>query len=228
MKVLTLSDIVVPFLYSPQIKERFIGIDLAIDCGDLPYYYLEYIGDELKTDICFVRGNHSKIEEFTTVGIHRFPLGATDLHCRVLNCKDLLLAGIEGSLRYRNGPFQYTQGEMWTLVFSMALALFSNHLRYDRYLDVFVTHAPPWGIHDQPDLPHQGIKAFLWLDKVFKPSYHFHGHTHIYRPDTERETKLGNTWVINTYGYRLTDIQPKDRKRTRIDSPPIKGPRKFG
>jgi uncharacterized protein len=218
MKLLTLSDIVVPFLYSPQVKELFPGIDLAIGCGDLPYDYLEYIGDELKTEICFVRGNHSKIEQNTTAGVRRFPLGANDLHCRVLKCKGLLLAGIEGSLRYRNGPFQYTQGQMWTLVFSMAPALLFNRVRYGRYLDVFVTHAPPWGIHDQPDLPHQGIKAFLWFDKVFKPAYHFHGHTHIYRPDTERETRLGNTWLINTFGYRVTNFQSEGRKKTPLSA----------
>jgi hypothetical protein len=219
MKVLTLSDILVPFLYSPRIKERFSTIDLAIDCGDLPYYYLEYIGDELKADIFFIRGNHSKLEETTTAGPRRAPLGAIDLHRCVFNYHGLLIAGVEGSLRYRNGPFQYNQAEMWGHVIALIPALISNRLRFGRYLDVFISHAPPWGIHDQVDLPHQGIKAFRWLDRVFKPAYHFHGHIHVYRPDVELETKFEKTWVINTFGYRLTYIQPGEQNLSRVESP---------
>lgn len=219
MNVLTLSDILVPFLYSPRIKQRFTGIDLAIDCGDLPYYYLEYIGDELKADIFFVRGNHSKLEESTTAGPRRAPLGAIDLHRRMLNYRGLLMAGVEGSLRYREGPFQYSQAEMWGHVLSLIPALLMNRLRFGRFLDVFVTHASPWGIHDQPDLPHLGIKAFRWFDRVFKPAYHFHGHIHVYRPDADLETKFDRTWVINTFGYRLTNIKPGEKDLTRVVSP---------
>ena len=31
-----------------------------------------------------------------------------------------------------------------------------NRQRYGRYLDVLVTHSPPFGVHDRPDLPHYG------------------------------------------------------------------------
>ena len=40
MKVLSLSDKVVSFIYGPQVKCRFKDVDLVIGCGDLPYYYL--------------------------------------------------------------------------------------------------------------------------------------------------------------------------------------------
>jgi hypothetical protein len=219
MNVLTVSDILVPLLYSPRIKERFGRTDVAIDCGDLPYYYLEYIGDELNSGIFFVRGNHSKIEESTTAGLRSAPLGAMDLHRRVVNYRGLLLAGVEGSLRYRPGPFQYNQSEMWWHVFALIPILLTNRVRYGRFLDVFVTHASPWGIHDQPDLTHQGIKAFRWFDKVFKPAYHFHGHIHVYRPDTILETKFERTWVINTFGYRLTQITPGEMDLAGVNSP---------
>jgi hypothetical protein len=218
MNVLTVSDILAPLLYSPRIKERFSETDLAIDCGDLPYYYLEYIGDELKAETFFVRGNHSKIIESTTAGPRSAPLGAKNLHRCVVNYRGLLMAGVEGCLRYRNGPFQYSQIEMWLHVFSLVPALFNNLLRYHRFLDIFVTHASPWGIHDQPDLTHQGIKAFRWFDGVFKPAYHFHGHIHVYRPDATLETKFEGTWVINTFGYRLTQIQPGEKDLARVCS----------
>jgi Icc-related predicted phosphoesterase len=108
---------------------------------------------------------------------------------------------------------------MWWHVFSLAPRLMVNRLLYGRYLDVFITHASPWGIHDQPDLPHQGIKAFRWFDRVFTPAYHFHGHIHVYRPDTSLETKFNHTWVINTFGYRLTHIQPGKKDLDRVESP---------
>jgi hypothetical protein len=83
-----------------------------------------------------------------------------------------------------------------------------NRAVYGRYLDVFVTHAPPWGIHDKPDLPHQGIKAFRWLLTVFSPNYHFHGHIHVYKPGTDIETRFHRTRVINTYGYTEITLEP--------------------
>ena len=74
---------------------------------------------------------------------------------------------------------------MWAFAISMVPALLVNKIRYGRYLDIFISHAPPWKIHDMEDLAHHGIKAFNWLIQVFKPLYHFHGHIHVYRSDTD-------------------------------------------
>jgi Icc-related predicted phosphoesterase len=59
------------------------------------------------------------------------------------------------------------------------------------------------------DLPHHGVKAFNWLNRVFKPMYHLHGHVHIYRSDTIIETQLDNTRVMNTYGYKEITLDQK-------------------
>ena len=213
MRVLTLSDIQIPFIYSSNIGERFCGVDLVIGCGDLNYYYLEFIVSALNVPTFFVRGNHAQETEYTTVGLRNAPLGAVDLHRRSINHNGLLMAGIEGSGRYREGPYQYTQEQMWTFVLGLAPFMLLNRLRYGRFLDIFVTHAPPWGIHDQPDLPHQGIKAFNWFIHQFKPAYHFHGHIHVYHPDTVTESMVGNTRVINTFGYRETILFPGQKHK---------------
>ncbi len=205
MKILSLSDVVLDSVYSPQIVNRFAGVDLVLGCGDLPYYYLEYVISKLDKPTFYVRGNHAHSMEYSEeLGGRSEPHGGTDLHRRVVNHKGLLLAGVQGSLRYRPGPYQYTQGEMFALVLQMVPQVLLNRLQFGRYLDLFVTHAPPEGIHDASDLPHHGIKAFRWFDNAFQPAYHFHGHIHVYRSDTVVETQMGQTRVVNTYGFRET------------------------
>lgn len=206
MKVLSLSDIQLQFIYSTQIQKRFSDVDLVIGCGDLSYSYQEYVLTSLNAPLYYVRGNHDKEVEYSPEEKRNGPNGGVDLHRRVVNYKGLLLAGVEGSLRYRIGRYQYTQTEMWNHVFRLLPGLLFNRIIHGRYLDVFVTHAPPRGVHDKTDLPHQGIDAFRWLIKVFKPAYHFHGHIHVYRPDAPVETKFEQTLVINTYGYRETTL----------------------
>jgi Icc-related predicted phosphoesterase len=81
-----------------------------------------------------------------------------------------------------------------------------NKLLYGRFLDIFVTHAPPAGVHDRSDFAHQGIKAFRWLITTFQPTVHLHGHIHLYRPGEVWESNLGSTRVINTFRYQLIEF----------------------
>ncbi len=202
MKILSVSDVETPFIYSPTIKKKFADIDWIIGCGDLRYSYLEYMMSMLNKPLYFVRGNHC-CDEFSCGECRKMPWGAEDLHKKVIYNPqyNLIMAGIEGSIRYSGKSYQYTQGEMWEFVWRLVPELLLNKWRYGRYLDLFITHAPPWGIHDKEDLPHQGIKAFRWLIERFQPRYHIHGHIHIYSPNTVRETQFNGTRVINTFGY---------------------------
>lgn len=207
MRILSVSDTEIGFIYSPMIVEKFQSIDMVISCGDLPYYYLEYILSMLNVPLYYVRGNHASRVEITTGGERTSPWGAINIHQRVVeDDTGLLMAGLEGCLQYNRGPYQYTQGEYWMKVFRLIPGLMLNKVRFGRYLDIFVTHAPPWKVHDDDDLPHRGIKAFNWFNKVFQPTYHLHGHIHIYRNDIETVTQVGATIVINTYGYKVLDI----------------------
>ncbi len=96
---------------------------------------------------------------------------------------------------------------MWSHVLSLCPALLSNRMQRGRYLDIFVTHSPPWQINDETDRAHRGIKAFRWLLRVFQPPYHFHGHVHTYVPSAVVETRFHKTRVINAYGHRRMTIQ---------------------
>lgn len=224
MKVLAVSDIEVDMIYSPLITQRFKDVDLVIGCGDLPYYYLEYIISMLNRPLYFVRGNHApRFREEGTGGDRTSPWGGVDLHRKVTrDPSGLLMAGIEGSLNYNNGRFQYTQGEMWSMVLGMVPRLMLNRMLYGRYLDIFVTHAPPAGIHDKDDLPHRGIRAFRWFIEKFKPTYHLHGHIHIYQQYDITETQHESTRVINTYAYK-TLVFELGAKREGILKNPAEG-----
>ena len=206
MKVLSLSDKVSDRIYRPGLKERFPDVDLVLGCGDLPYYYLEFVVDSLNVPVFFVRGNHANLIEYSESGDRKKPGGAIDLHRKMVNHKGILMLGFEGCLRYRKGPFMYTEREMWKFVLGIAPKLLWNKIRYGRYLDILVTHAPSFGINDQEDRVHQGFKALRWLVEKFKPAYHFHGHVHVYDRNQQKETLHGETIVINAYGYQKTEI----------------------
>ncbi|HEX2981258.1 MAG TPA: hypothetical protein VHO48_13395, partial [Anaerolineaceae bacterium] len=119
MKILSISDTEVSFIYSPHVAERYPDVDLVLSCGDLSYFYLEYIISTLNVPLYYVRGNHAKSIEIGTMGERTEPWGGIDLHRRTVNDRGLLLAGLQGSLRYNQGPYQYTQEEKWSLVHSL-------------------------------------------------------------------------------------------------------------
>jgi len=207
MKILSVSDVVDPILYSPGLTRRCGKVDLLISCGDIPMDYLEYISSVLGVSLHYVHGNHVRDKDETDhTDLHQ-TFGGIDLHRNVIrHASGALLAGIEGCLRYRGGKYLYSQTEMWMMVFGLVPGLLRNRIQYGRYLDIFVTHAPEWHIHDDDDLPHRGIKAFNWLVKVFQPKYNLHAHVHVYRPDIATETRVGETRIINTYGYKILDL----------------------
>jgi Icc-related predicted phosphoesterase len=203
MKILAVSDVVVDWIYSPRVHLLLSDTDLVIGCGDLPSFYLEFIISSLNVPLFQINGNHS-----FPMGkkAYRNTNGSIDLHRRVINYKGYTFAGVEGSLLYKNGAYQYSQFGMWLNVFELIPSLLLNRIKYGRYLNVFVSHAPPWGIHDQSDLAHRGIKAFRWLLTQFQPDYSLHGHIHIYRPDMVIESEFGKTRVINAFGYRKIEL----------------------
>jgi Icc-related predicted phosphoesterase len=206
MKILALSDCVVEAIYSLNIREMYGDVDLVIGCGDLPYYYLEFVTTVLPVPVVYVYGNHDKTQ-FTSDGrILTAPEGCIPLEGRRETIKGLLLAGLGGSMRYHpRAIHQYTNGQMWTRIARLTPGLMTNRLRHGRYLDILVTHAPPFGIHDGQDLPHKGFKSFLAFMRAFKPTYLLHGHKHQHRRDIVECTRYHETTVINVYPKKVID-----------------------
>jgi Icc-related predicted phosphoesterase len=202
MRILTVSDKVDELLYSAAITRLFGDVDLVLGCGDLPHYYLEFIVTMLGGPVFYVLGNHDGPRS-----AREYPGGCENIDGRTVRYGKLLVAGLEGSMRYnRNPDFQYTEQEMLHKAWRLVPGLMMNKLLYGRYLDILITHAPPRGVHDEPDRCHQGFGAFLFFMDHFRPRYLIHGHVHVYSPLQAVESTYGHTQVINTYGYRTLDI----------------------
>lgn len=208
MKILALSDEVAGPIYSSHIKEQYGDVDLVIGCGDLPYYYLEYVVTMLMdVPVVYVYGNHDKTQ-YTADGR---TLNAAE-GCKIIDGKvhavdDLILVGLGGSIRYQpNAIHQYTEGEMVGRILQLIPRLIFNRLTRGRFLDILVTHSPPFGIHDGKDRAHVGFKSLLTFMRYFKPRYMLHGHKHIYRRDTKRVTQYHATTVINVYPVHVLEL----------------------
>lgn len=211
IKVLSVSDKVENHLLDAKTASEIGEIDLILACGDLPYYYLENLFEKYEVPLLFVRGNHDKSVEYGARGPRSAPISGINLHNNLVELNNMLFLGFEGSVRYKTGPFMYTQLEMWLYVLSKVPRLLWNKLIYGRFLDVLVTHAPTWKVNDAPDPAHQGFKAFAWLIKNFKPAFHIHGHIHIYEEQQAEETIFHATKVINTYKYKKSILKAGKR-----------------
>lgn len=210
MQLLTLSDVVVPAIYSPQIRQMYCDVDLVLSCGDLPYYYLEYVTTLLPADVAYVLGNHDAPVQTSHGTVITRPRGCISLEGRTLELNGLLLAGLGGSMRYRPGAMQqYSEAQMRARILGLIPRLLANRLRYGRYLDILVTHSPPFGIHDASDRAHTGFKSFLTFMRYFHPVYLLHGHKHRYRWDVQERTRYEETTVINVFPKRIVHWPPR-------------------
>ncbi len=208
MKALAVSDKVVDFLYASDVRRRYPDIDLIIGCGDLPWYYLDFLLSSLDTPLIYVRGNHDGDPQFLSNGEMISSLAAgIDLHERVKMVNGLLCAGMEGSIRYHpNAPLMYTEKVMRRKILALTLKVKVAEILRKRRLDLFVVHSPPFGIHDEDDRAHIGFKAYLDFMRWAKPRYLLHGHVHHYGSKTIRETKYLQTTVCNVFPYQIFDI----------------------
>ena len=207
MKILALSDEVLEQVYSPSLRERYGDVDLVLGCGDLPFYYLEFVVSTLDVPLLYVLGNHDRGPQYTADGrVLTSVQGGCNIHGHLVQEQGLFIGGLQGSMRYRpEAPLMYTEAEMRLEILKLLPRLWLNRVRYGRALDILITHSPPFGIHDQPDLPHKGFQSFLPLLKFAQPRYFLHGHIHLYR-SIPQETQFGPTTIINVYPLRVLEV----------------------
>jgi uncharacterized protein len=216
MRILCVSDQVDPLVYSPRMRERFKDVDLVLSAGDLPPEYLGFITSMLNRDLVYVMGNHD-LSELEARGVRRWlqddkdaidsSTGAIDAGFRFRRAEGLIVLGLPGSMRYNQGPNQYTEGGMARRIALLVPRLLLNRLLYGRAVDLVLTHASPQGIHDRDDPCHRGFKCFLWLMRTFKPKWLVHGHIHLYDLADVRISEYCQTTVINAFGHWLLDTE---------------------
>jgi Calcineurin-like phosphoesterase len=215
--VLAVSDEVDHALYADVGAAR--DARLIVACGDLPFDYLGYLMNALDVPLVFVPGNHDPdVSGYRTsragltlqAGLPArppWPDGAVNADRAVVDAAGLRIAGLGGCLRYSDGPNQYTQRQQARRARSLSRRARWRAARDGHGVDVLLTHAPPWGVGDRQDRPHQGFEALHWLTGRLQPSLLLHGHIH---PDETPTTvhQLGRTVVRNVAGHHLLDIEP--------------------
>lgn len=194
LRLLAVSDEVEPQLLDERTVAGQGPIDLVIGCGDLPADYLDGLATLYAAPLVFVRGNHDPPDRKGD-----YPPDA-EIDGRVVTEKGLLIAGLEGCIRYSDGPHQYTERQMTAKVLGLRLRL------RGRRPDVLITHGPPAGINEGTDPPHRGLQAVRRAVAWMRPRLLLHGHVHPYGRDLVREAQLGETRVINVVGHRLIEM----------------------
>lgn len=206
MRILAVSDEVVERLYNVSAREMIPAPDLIFGCGDLDYAYLEFLVTLFNVPLYYVPGNHDPAFTWTfaTSRAH----GCFNIDRKITIERGLIVAGLGGSIRYRpDAPNQYTQNEMYGRALALFPKLIQNRFRCGRALDVLITHAPPFGIHDDDDPAHQGFHALNLLIRWAKPRYVLHGHTHVIRRNLQKtDTNVGSTKILNAHPYRMLEI----------------------
>jgi Icc-related predicted phosphoesterase len=218
MKVLCIADHVDPFIYSAGIKSRFKDVDIVLSAGDLSLEYYDFIVSSLNKPLYFVFGNHHladrrryerRLDPFGLPVPENVQggAGATYLEGRVVRAEGLILAGLGGSIWYNGGEHQYTNFAMFLSMLRLLPGLLWNRVSRGRWLDILVTHSPPYGINDLPDPCHTGFRVFLWFMRTFRPRYLVHGHVHLYDRNAAREAQYGDTTVLNAYDHTVIDLE---------------------
>ncbi len=215
MKVLCIADHVDPFIYSANLKSRFADVDIVLSAGDLALEYYDFIVSTLNKPLLFVFGNHH-LEGRADSNHDPFEAqtpswmkggGAICLEGRVMRVKGLIMAGLGGSIWYNGGDNQYTNFSMFFAILRLLPGMLWHRIVHGRYLDVLLTHSPPYGINDLPDACHTGFSIFLWFMRKFHPRYLIHGHVHLYDRNAAREATYGTTTVINAYDHILVKLE---------------------
>lgn len=212
MRILAVADEIDDFLYGDKLQT--LRPDLVVSCGDLPFDYLEYLVTTLNVPLVYVPGNHDpnvKPTDTTFVPLdHRVPIpgpeGCDNVDGRIMEVQGLRVAGLGGSLRYKDGPNQYTQAQMRWRALNLEVRMRMKRVPSGhRKLDVMITHAPPFGVAPAEDAAHVGFVGFHRMIQGLHPALLVHGHIHPYgRMQPER--RVDGTRVINAIPSRMIEL----------------------
>lgn len=195
MKILIVGDKESQYIWEHYDYDRFSGLDFIISTGDLKPEFLSFLVTITNVPLFYVHGNHDTL--YKTIP----PEGCDSIDGKFIKYKGLRIMGLGGSQFYNSRNHQYTESEM-----SRRLLKLKPYILFNKGVDIFVSHAPAFGLGDGKDLCHTGFKCFTKLIETYQPAYHFHGHQHLNYGDTERSITKNNTKIINSYEYQLLEF----------------------
>lgn len=199
IKILALADEESKFLWDYFQKESLQDIDLILACGDLKASYLSFLATFSCAPILYVHGNHDTTYE------EKPPEGCICIEDKIYVHKGLRIAGLGGSVRYKQSqaPFcQYEEKEM-----AKRVAKMKNRAKRFGGIDILITHSPARGLNDGDDRPHMGFSCFHDLLDVYPPKVFVHGHVHMNYGNFPREAWRGDTKVINAFQKYIFEIE---------------------
>jgi hypothetical protein len=213
MRALVVADEVEERLWTCGVRAE---VDLVLGAGDLPFDYLGYLADAVDRPCVFVPGNHDPdLSGFTRSGglwvragfpqTWPGPPGGINADGRVVDVAGLRIAGLGGSVRYNDGPNQWTQAQQARRARRLVRAAERRCRKDGRGVDILLTHAPPRGVGDREDPPHRGFDCLLWTVERLRPKWLLHGHIHPYGEHLP-EHRLGTTRVRNVVGAWVLDL----------------------
>jgi uncharacterized protein len=159
--------------------------DVVVTLGDLTPDALDPLG-RFDVPVLGVYGNHDD-------GRYLDASNTTNLHLRAVEVGGVRFAGFEGCVRYARGAaLQYTQKEASRLARKIPAA------------DVLISHAPPRGVHEEPDdRAHEGFDGLREYVERVRPAWHLHGHT---PAPPRRAVRVGGTRVVHVVGHHVVDL----------------------
>ena len=195
MKILVISDIESSYIWDFFDKKNFKDIECVISCGDLKSSYLSFLVTMLAVPVFYVHGNHDKSY------VDNPPEGCDCIEDKVINFRGIRIGGLGGCIRYKLGPFQYSEDQM-----NKRVKKFIRSAKGP--IDIFVTHSPTAGLGDDPESHcHRGFECFYNIYDQLKPKYHLYGHNHItYGSKSKREITYNNMKLINGYNYYILEV----------------------
>ncbi|MDO4294741.1 MAG: metallophosphoesterase [bacterium] len=196
MRILVVADEESKSLWDYYDPSKLSDIDLIISCGDLSPHYLSFLVTMGRAPLIYVHGNHDVQYDRNP------PSGCTCIDDQIYEYKGIRFLGLGGSMRYKPGPYQYTERQMRRRIAKLRFCLLRK-----RGFDILVTHSPAYQLHDGDDLPHKGFQCFLKLLEKYKPKYFLHGHVHLnYGGRAVRQTNYSDTIVINAFQSYIFEV----------------------
>ena len=155
--------------------------------GDLSLDDIAIVKEKVRNvPIYGVLGNHDSFELYDRTGIE-------NIHGKVVEVNGVRIAGMQGSLRYKDSYFPfYTDEESVEIAEQLEAA------------DILVSHDYPKNLHGSEDFAHSGLQGITYYCEKYNLPLNIHGHYH----DNGYFVLENGTRSIECYKSKILEISP--------------------